>query len=181
MLVFSPGLLFAAAVILASQVHLPLMFGDVPESVAAGPASAAPREAWDWPLSPRPAVVRSFDAPERPWLSGHRGVDLASAPAQELHSPAPGVVVFAGQVVDRPVVTVDHGNGLRSSFEPIETTLSSGDRVEAGQTIGRLWNEGTHCRAGPCVHWGVRDGDDYVNPLKFLADTRPSILLPWSE
>lgn len=181
MLVFSPGLLFAAALVLASQVHLPQMFGDVPESAAPGPASAAPREAWAWPLSPRPAVVRGFDTPERPWLSGHRGVDIASAPSQELHSPAPGVVVFAGQVVDRPVVTVDHGNGLRSSFEPIETTLSSGDRVEAGQTIGRLWTGSTHCRAGPCVHWGVRDGDDYVNPLKFLADTRPSILLPWSE
>ena len=181
MLVFSPGLLFAASVILAAQLHLPQRFGEVAEPVAAAPTSASPREAWRWPLSPRPAVVRGFDAPERPWLPGHRGVDLAGARSQELHSPAPGVVVFAGQVVDRPVVTVDHGNGLRSSFEPIETALSSGDRVEAGQPIGRLWTGSTHCRAGPCVHWGVRDGDDYVNPLKFLADTRPSILLPWGE
>ncbi|WP_415854504.1 M23 family metallopeptidase [Sinomonas sp. G460-2] len=140
---------------------------------------AAPSAGWEWPLAPRPAVVRSFDAPEKPWLAGHRGVDLAASPEQELRSPTAGVVAFAGTVVDRPVVTIDHGNGLRSSFEPIETTLAAGTRVAAGQTLGRLSRGDTHCRAGPCVHWGVREGEDYVDPLKFVADTRPSVLLPW--
>ena len=34
---------------------------------------------WSWPLSPRPAVLRAFDPPARPWLSGHRGVDLRAS------------------------------------------------------------------------------------------------------
>ncbi|HKU11435.1 MAG TPA: M23 family metallopeptidase [Sinomonas sp.] len=154
-------------------VLLPWLFGVIPL------AGAASSTGWEWPLSPRPAVVRAFDPPEKPWLSGHRGVDLASGAGQEIRSPAPGTVVFAAWVVDRPVVTVDHGKGLRSSFEPVETALKSGDRVAAGQAVGRLWNGGSHCRAGPCVHWGVRDSDDYVDPLRFVADTRPSVLLPW--
>ncbi|MGX9901778.1 hypothetical protein ACW0JT_21495 [Arthrobacter sp. SA17] len=42
-----------------------------------------PRGNWSWPLSPEPAVLRGFDPPDKPWLSGHRGVDLkAAGPAQ---------------------------------------------------------------------------------------------------
>ena len=35
-----------------------------------------------------------------------------------------------------------------------------------------------HCAAAPCVHWGVRRGEDYVDPLQFVMDLRPSVLLP---
>jgi hypothetical protein len=35
-----------------------------------------------------------------------------------------------------------------------------------------------HCATLPCVHWGVRRGEDYVNPLAFVMDLRPSVLLP---
>ena len=33
----------------------------------------------DWPLRPRPAVMRAFDAPSPNWNRGHRGVDLAGS------------------------------------------------------------------------------------------------------
>ncbi|MBO1266380.1 M23 family metallopeptidase [Arthrobacter cavernae] len=141
------------------------------------PAAPTARPGWDWPLSPKPAVLRAFDPPDKPWLSGHRGVDLKAAyDGAPVTSPADGVVSFVGVVVDRPVITIDHGEGLRSSFEPVSSGLSKGEHVTKGQVIGVL--APGHCGPVPCVHWGVRRGDDYVNPLAFVTDLRPSILLP---
>lgn len=151
----------------------------VPASLAVGSAPAPSRTApsWQWPLQPRPPVLRDFDPPPQPWLSGHRGVDLGAADdGAEVTSPADGTVSFVGTVVDRPVLTIDHGNGLRSSFEPVQSTLAKGTPVLAGQVVGTVGSG--HCGAAPCVHWGVREGGDYVNPLKFVMDLRPSVLLP---
>jgi murein DD-endopeptidase MepM/ murein hydrolase activator NlpD len=104
-------------------------------------------------------------------------VDLRSASdAGAVTSPESGTISFVGVVVDRPVITVDHGNGLRSSFEPVRSTLAKGDTVGKGDIVGTLVTG--HCGETPCVHWGVRRGDDYVNPLEFVLDLRPSILLP---
>ena len=154
-----------------------------------GAAPAAPRPveapvshaAWSWPLAPRPAVVHPFDPPERPWLSGHRGVDLAASAGATVRAPAPGTVVFVGWVVDRPVVTIDHGGGVRSSFEPLSSPLAVGVEVEKEATLGTVGPaEAGHCAPAACLHWGVRRGDEYVDPLQFIEDRRPSVLLPWA-
>ena len=81
-----------------------------------------------------------------------------------------------GFVVDRPVLTVDHGNGLRSSFEPVESTHRPGDAVREGSVVGRTLPG--HCGGTPCLHWGLRRGDQYLNPVAFVTDLRPSVLLP---
>jgi murein DD-endopeptidase MepM/ murein hydrolase activator NlpD len=147
-------------------------------AVAAPSVVPAPADAsWEWPLAPRPGVLRVFDPPDKPWMSGHRGVDLEAAhDGVPVTAPESGTVSFVGIVVDRPVITIDHGNGLRSSFEPVHSSLATGDPVAKGQVIGTLL--AGHCGAIPCVHWGVRRGDDYLNPLGFVLDLRPSILLP---
>jgi murein DD-endopeptidase MepM/ murein hydrolase activator NlpD len=123
-------------------------------------------------------VLRAFDPPAKPWLSGHRGVDLeAASDGAPLRSPAAGTVSFVGTVVDRPVITIDHGNGLRSSFEPVASSLRAGSAVAEGDVLGQV--QTGHCGpAPPCLHWGVRRGEDYVNPLAFVMDLRPSVLLP---
>lgn len=170
---------FAAALVLALA----------PVSASAGPGPAAGPAAgsaagsgtapgfWSWPLNPRPAVVRAFDPPAKPWLSGHRGVDLRAAyDGAPVASPAAGTVSFVGVVVDRPVITVDHGNGLRSSFEAVRSDLAAGAAVAEGEVLG--WIQFGHCGPVPCVHWGVRRGEVYLNPLALVTDLRPSILLP---
>ncbi len=155
-------------------------------AVAAGPSVLGPRPAaagWAWPLQPRPAVVTPFAAPPKPWLSGHRGIDLATQDGQIIYAPADGVVSFAGTVVDRPVLTITHANGVRSSFEPVAATVEVGASVGRGQPIGTIAGLG-HCRPDSCLHWGVRPGsasDVYVDPLQFILDLRPSVLLPTLE
>ena len=166
----------ADSVAAASQVAVPtqVSISTVRGSPRAGPI---PAPAWSWPLSPRPAVLRAFDPPARPWLSGHRGVDIeASHDGAPVISPAAGTVSFVGTVVDRPVITIDHGNGLRSSFEPVASSLTAGSAVAEGDVLGQI--QAGHCGlAPPCLHWGVRRGEDYVNPLAFVMDLRPSVLL----
>lgn len=154
----------------------------VPGPAGGGAAGAAARETvpagtWSWPLDPRPSVLRAFDPPAKPWLSGHRGVDLRAAhDGAAVTSPAAGTVSFVGIVVDRPVITIDHGNGLKSSFEPVESGLLRGAAVATGDVVGS--SQAGHCGPDPCVHWGVRRGGEYLNPLAFVMDLRPSVLLP---
>ena len=147
-----------------------------PARVASQATTPAPA-GWSWPLAPRPAVLRPFDPPDKPWLSGHRGVDLGSASdGGPVTAPESGTVSFVGMVVDRPVITIDHGNGLRSSFEPVRSTLRKGASVAKGAVVGTLL--AGHCGPSPCVHWGVRREEEYLNPLSFILDLRPSVLLP---
>ncbi|MCC3297112.1 murein hydrolase activator EnvC family protein [Arthrobacter caoxuetaonis] len=174
---------------LRAAVLLLLMVAALAAAPWPGAAVPAPGAlaAWQWPVTPQPDVVRGFDKPAQRWLAGHRGVDLAAAGGTAVRSPAGGTVRFAGHVVDRPVLTVDHGGGLVSSFEPVASTLSPGEAVAAGQTVGLLdvrppaldppGTKQPHC-PGSCLHWGVRLDGEYVDPLRFILDRRPSILLP---
>lgn len=155
-----------------------LVFFSAPTALfSTSPAAGSPGKThWSWPLSPKPGLQRAFDPPDKPWLSGHRGVDLGpSFDGAQVTSPADGVVTFSGTVVDRPVLTIDHG-GLKSSFEPVASTLKPGDPVNKGQPIGTL--EPGHCGTITCLHWGVRQDGTYINPLDLVQDMRPSVLLP---
>jgi murein DD-endopeptidase MepM/ murein hydrolase activator NlpD len=135
----------------------------------------------DWPLRPRPAVLRVFDAPAPNWQRGHRGVDLLGAPGDAVHAAAAGTVVFAGKLADRPVVSIAHPGGLRTSYEPVEAQVRAGQLVDAGVVIGTLVAGHPGCGAAACLHWGAMWGAaanaDYVDPLG-LAVTTPLRLKP---
>ena len=94
-----------------------------------------------------------------------------------VYAPAPGTVTFVGRVVDRDVVTISHG-ALRSSLEPVTATVAKGAAVAAGTAVGTVGRDPGHCAPRTCVHWGVRAGDTYVDPLDLLAGFGPVVLLP---
>lgn len=126
-------------------------------------------------------VIRRFDPPEQAWLAGHRGVDLAAAVGDVVQAAGDGTVAFAGVVVDRPLVSIDHPVGIRTTYEPVEPSVSAGDRVQRGQRIGVVDEGNAHC-ARPCLHWGARTGPkEYIDPLRLLQP--PMIRLyppePW--
>lgn len=122
-------------------------------------------------------VVRPFVAPPLPWSPGHRGVDLSGAEGSTVLAPASGTVVVAGIVVDRGVVTIEHADGRRSSLEPVVASVVVGAEVAAGDTVGTLAAGSGHC-ARPCLHWGVREGLDYIDPMTLLPGGGPVVLLP---
>jgi murein DD-endopeptidase MepM/ murein hydrolase activator NlpD len=129
----------------------------------------------DWPLRPRPAVVRAFDAPSPTWNPGHRGVDLAGVPGQPVYAAGPATVLFAGLLAGRPVVSLAHPGGLHTSYEPVRAAVRAGDRVSGGSVIGELLAGHPGCRAAACLHWGAMWGPaaraDYVDPLGLVAST----------
>lgn len=132
----------------------------------AGPTAADRSAAWHAPVADV-TLVGPFDAPDRPWLAGHRGVDLAAPVGTPVLAPRDGVVSFAGHVVDRPVLTVLHDDGLRGSVEPVTARVGVGDRVVAGGVVGVVADGTSHCRP-TCLHWGVRDGEVYLDPWLLL-------------
>jgi murein DD-endopeptidase MepM/ murein hydrolase activator NlpD len=129
----------------------------------------------EWPLRPPPAVVRGFDAPSPNWNPGHRGVDLAGAPGQSVYAAGSATVVFAGLLAGRPVVSLAHPGGLRTSYEPVRAAVRVGESVTAATVIGELVAGHADCRAAACLHWGAMwgpaSGADYVDPLGLLKST----------
>ncbi|GAA2397801.1 hypothetical protein GCM10010420_24840 [Streptomyces glaucosporus] len=126
------------------------------------------------------AVERGWEPPPVRWTAGHRGVDLAARPGDPVRAAAAGRVSFAGRVAGRGVVSIElAATGdppLRTTYEPVRAGVRAGDRVAAGDVVGVLEPEGLHCPAG-CLHWGLRRGDAYLDPLSLLR-RGPSRLLP---
>jgi murein DD-endopeptidase MepM/ murein hydrolase activator NlpD len=146
-----------------------------------GPTHAAdPDPVGVWPLVPEPEVVTGFDPPDSPWGAGHRGVDLLGHVGQPVRAALPGRVSFAGVLAGRGVVVVDHGD-TRTTYEPVEATVSLGDPVAAGDPIGLLSLPGSHCLPRACLHWGWIEGETYLDPLR-LVGAGPVRLLPlWRD
>jgi murein DD-endopeptidase MepM/ murein hydrolase activator NlpD len=83
--------------------------------------------------------------------------------------------VFAGVLAGRPVVSIAHPGGLRTSYEPVAATVRAGRLVDAGTAVGELVAGHAGCAAAACLHWGAMWGAasraDYVDPLGLLATT----------
>ena len=143
--------------------------------VCAGPAQAD-EERLDWPLRPRPAVTRLFDAPSPNWNRGHRGVDLAGTPGQPVYAAAAGTVVFAGELAGRPLVSRrPPGRPAHQLRTGAARRCAPGSWSPPGRCIGELVAGHPGCAAPACLHWGAMWGPaaraDYVDPLGLLATT----------
>ncbi len=142
-----------------------------------GPGSVvAPAAGYRWPLDGTPTVTRRFDPPPEPWAAGHRGVDLAATEGAVVRAAGPGVVHFAGSVAGRGVVSIRHANGLRTTYEPVTPSVTEGQRIRAGDAIGDLVAGHHGCPAAACLHWGLRRGESYLDPLSLLGLGRVRLL-----
>jgi murein DD-endopeptidase MepM/ murein hydrolase activator NlpD len=142
---------------------------------ATGTTAVAPATPWAWPVPAPHRLVTPFVAPATPWAAGHRGIDIEAAVGASVRAPTDGVVYFSGMVVDRPVLSIRHVDGLVSSYEPVFSELAAGAAVRGGDVIGSLVSG--HC-ASACLHFGVRRYGAYVSPLAYLGGIMSSVLLP---
>ncbi|MEU6180716.1 M23 family metallopeptidase [Streptomyces coeruleorubidus] len=158
----------------------PLFAADAPPADVTVPAVGR-----TWPVGAHPRVLRGWEPPATAYGPGHRGVDLAAAPGTPVRAVAAGRVSFAGRVAGKGVVSVElTGTGdppLRTTYEPVTAAVEEGEEVEPGEVIGTVDAAGSHCTV-TCVHWGVRRGGTYVNPLSllppWLLHKGPARLLP---
>ncbi|GAA2767325.1 hypothetical protein GCM10010103_63670 [Streptomyces paradoxus] len=159
----------------------PLFAADAPLADVTVPAIGR-----TWPVGLRPRVLRGWEPPATPYGPGHRGVDLAAPAGTPVRAVTAGRVSFAGRVAGKGVVSVDlTGTGdppLRTTYEPVTATVEKGEEVEPGEVIGTVDASGSHCTAASCVHWGLRRGEVYLDPLSLLPSwllrRGPSRLLP---
>ncbi|WP_442913267.1 peptidoglycan DD-metalloendopeptidase family protein [Kribbella sp. CA-293567] len=148
--------------------------GPQPELANLRRGTADPRAVW--PLEPRPEIVRGFEAPAKPWLPGHRGLDLRGSPGQQVRSATPGTVTFAAPIAGRGVIVITNGP-LRTTYEPVNPTVRPGTTVSPGTPLGTLSAAHSHCAPATCLHWGLLQATTYLNPLSLLPQ-RPIRLLP---
>lgn len=135
-----------------------------------------PEPPWSWPVDGVRTVTAPFLVPAHDYGAGHRGVDMAAPVGTAVHAPADGIVAFRGVVVDRPLITIDHGGGMVTTWEPVQSALVPGVTVTAGEEIGTV-ALGGHTDADE-LHLGVRLDDVYINPMLMFGEVPRAILLP---
>ncbi|WP_199913577.1 M23 family metallopeptidase [Ruegeria sp. Alg231-54] len=101
----------------------------------------------------------------------HTGVDFAAARGTPVHATAPGRISYVGwRGGYGRVVEITHGSDTVTRYTHLSSVtddLSTGQRIKAGEVIGRVGSSGT--ATGPNMHYEVLvDG----RPTDPLADDR---------
>lgn len=141
------------------------------------PMKAVAAADWVAPVPEPFTVTRAFDPPANPYGSGHRGVDIAGSPGEQIRAAGAGTVVYAGPLAGRGVISLQHADGLRTTYEPVSASVAAGVAVSLGELIGTLDPGHPGCPEAACLHWGLKRGELYLNPLLLLSQG-PVRLLP---
>jgi murein DD-endopeptidase MepM/ murein hydrolase activator NlpD len=119
-------------------------------------------------------VVRDFAPVGR--FAGHWGVDLAATPGTQARAALGGTVSFSGTVAGVSSVTINHGNGLRTSYSYLGTrSANQGDRVHAGDVIGETGDD----RGVGALHFSYRQKGQYRDPMAVLLCGSRSTVRPY--
>jgi murein DD-endopeptidase MepM/ murein hydrolase activator NlpD len=103
----------------------------------------------------------------------HSGLDFCGAMGGNILAPAPGKVVYIGpQLLHGNTTMINHGWGVYTLYaHQSEILVQEGDRVKAGDIIGRVGSTGRS--TGPHLHWEVWVGGIQVDPMDWLVDSYP--------
>jgi murein DD-endopeptidase MepM/ murein hydrolase activator NlpD len=133
--------------------HEAAVFDSAPEPVAAC------RSPWGQPVEA--PIVDPYRPPSSPFGPGNRGYEYGTEAGQPVFAVADGVVRFAGPVAGAPVVVVDHGAELWSTYTSLTRRLvSRGESVGDGQRIA-------HADVG--FHLTARQNRRYLDPGRLLS------------
>ena len=111
-----------------------------------------------------------------PYNYFHTGLDFCynyNNEKNEIHAPAPGMVVYSGELTVRGKATmIDHGWGVYTAYmHQSETLVEVGEKVETGQVIGVVGKTGRV--SGPHLHLEIWVGGVQVDPLDWFEKAIP--------
>jgi murein DD-endopeptidase MepM/ murein hydrolase activator NlpD len=160
---FSPwlaGVVLGAVILAHSNAPDP---GAGRQAVGGPPAASG---AYVWPVwGP---VIRGFDEPQGPFAPGHRGIDVAADPGTPVRAAQDGMVAFAGPVGRDLYVSVDHPDGIRTTYSWLSAiSVSRGQEVRREAVLGAT-GSGHPGVEPPHLHFGARKGTSYIDPLTLL-------------
>jgi murein DD-endopeptidase MepM/ murein hydrolase activator NlpD len=113
-------------------------------------------------------ITRHFEKPPTPYSAGHRGVDFGAPIGTVVVASADGVVRFAGQVGGSLSVSIDHADGIRTTYSYLSAVLVRAKAsVHQGDTIGRS-GSGLPGEK-PNLHFGMIRAGDYLDPEPVLV------------
>ncbi len=101
--------------------------------------------------------------------AAHMGLDIAMPTGTPVVAAAPGIVSLAqpDMVLTGGTLLIDHGHGISSSYLHLSRVdVSTGQRVEAGQTIGAVGATGR--ASGPHLHWGLNWFETRLDPALLI-------------
>ena len=141
--------------------------------VFAAPAAATPKQGTPGTVVYVPPVDAPvsdpFRAPSTPYGPGNRGIEYATTPGTPVVASADGIVRFAGVVAGRRWVTINHDDGVRTTYGPLEEfSVADGDHVRRGDSIGTT--------AGALL-FTARVGDAYIDPASLFDAGPPRVYL----
>ena len=114
----------------------------------------------------------SYNQTTRDWRV-HNGIDIAAETGTEVRAAADGEVytVYEDETMGMTVV-IRHEGGYTTKYASLSETVSvsPGDRVTGGQSIGTVGNTALMESAiGDHVHFSVTCDGDLVDPMEFLS------------
>jgi murein DD-endopeptidase MepM/ murein hydrolase activator NlpD len=127
---------------------------------------AQPSSGWRWPLV-GPITQRFGESLTQ--YGFHYGIDIDGNTGDPVRAARRGRVVVAGRFdqCGGLEIHVDHGDGISSWYRHLSRIqVDVGSFVEAGAIIGRVGNTG--CSLGSHLHFGIRVGSKFVDPLDYL-------------
>lgn len=137
--------------------------------VALAPVTATTQASMTYVAPVHGPVIRHFEPPPTPYSAGHRGIDIATARGSNVVASAAGTVAFAGQVGGDLFVSIDHADGIRTTYSFLDAVL-----VRAGQTVAQRdviarSGVGHAGSADAHLHFGMRRGTTYLDPEPYLV------------
>lgn len=154
------------------------------DKLASYAAEVTPKKMWTGPFkvpvppkykTPGPLYGdrRSFNGSG--YFFYHSGIDFSTyAFGIDIYAAASGTVVYTARdsLIYGGVTMIDHGWGVYTVYgHQQEILVQEGQRVEAGQVIGKVGSTGRS--TGPHLHWEVWVGGETVDPTVWLENRYP--------
>jgi murein DD-endopeptidase MepM/ murein hydrolase activator NlpD len=106
-------------------------------------------------------VADPFREPRCRWCPGNRGIEYATHTGDAVRAVTAGEVTFSGAVAGRTYVVIRHADGKRATYGNLSDRLHArGDVIATGAVVGH---------ASGAFHFGVRDGERYVDPAPWIG------------
>lgn len=123
-----------------------------------------------WPVTGR--ITSGYGMRNHPITrvrSFHNGVDIRARRGTEILSPVEGTVITAGHagLLGR-LVRIKTNDGLilyMGHMQKIKCV--KGQKIKRGQVVGTIGSSGR--ATGPHLHFSVKSGGKYVNPMQYLS------------
>jgi len=170
------GLTPATAVLLAGGPRDPAVAAAVAGKVLGARGTAVPvrtvaAPAGRWTTPAAGPVTSPFGERVNPFtgaLALHAGIDIGAPLGAPVYAMSDGVVLYSGAAVGfGQQIVLQHDGGITTVYGHMSQLLVRGGRVQAGQPIALVGNEGES--TGPHLHAEVRIDGAPTDPLAWLS------------